>query len=242
MSTPITTRYVAHNVSRPVHDVSFAIDQLPPHSACGDVSLVLSRTQSRRQPTSECDAWRSVPAWLRTGHRRPRFRVALEAVPWSNERSQIAIRPDGWTCDVWSSTFCEAAHTVAAHLHRTLADMITAAEAAPPPGELSCRAHDVEFDDGDDIAVVKIAGDLHHETTDQLREEMIEPLDAAPSRVLVDLAGLRSVDNAGLASLVLVTRVAARERVGASLTLTSIPAPIRDSIEVSGYAELLHVA
>jgi anti-anti-sigma factor len=240
MPTPFTTMYVAHDVARPVHDVSLAIDRLPQRSTCDGVSLALGRTESRRQPTSACDPWRTVPASLRAGRRRPAFRVSLEALPWSSERSQIAIRPEGWTCAVWPSSFCDAAHAIAAHLSRTLADGIAAAAVAPPPGELSCRVHDVEFDDGD-ITVVKIAGDLHYKTSGQLREEMVEPLDT-DVRVLVDLADLRSVDSAGLATLVLVTHVAERERPDATLTLTAVPEPIRDTIEISGYADLLKVA
>jgi anti-anti-sigma factor len=91
------------------------------------------------------------------------------------------------------------------HLRSVVLDTIASAAPSAAPGEISGKVHDVEFDDGHNVALVKVAGDLHYHTSDELREEVTEPIGAGARRVLVDLAGVRSVDSAGLATLVYVT-------------------------------------
>jgi anti-anti-sigma factor len=242
MASPFTTMYVSRDVERPVHDVSLALEQLPHRTTCGGVSLALRSTETRRQPTSACDPWRAIPASLRIGRVRPAFRVSLEALPWSDTRSQLGLRPEGRSSRAWPSSFCDAAHTVLEHLRSVVLDTIASAAPSAAPGEISCKLHDVEFDDGHNVALVKVAGDLHYHTSDELREEVTEPIGAGARRVLVDLAGVRSVDSAGLATLVYVTHTATRERADTSLTLTAVPESIKDTIEDLGYAELLQVA
>src|SRR6478736_3645301 len=110
-------------------------------------------------------------------------------------------------------------------------ETIAAAAPSAAPGEISCRVQDVEFDDGQSVALVKVAGDLDYHTSEELRDEVTEPIDAGAQRVLVDLAGVRSVDSTGLATLVFVTHAATRERADTRLTLTAVPESIKDTIE-----------
>ena len=91
------------------------------------------------------------------------------------------------------------------------------------------------------VASVSVAGDLDYKNGEQLRDGMFEPLDAGAHHLRVDLTGLRSVDSAGLAVFVLLTHTAERQRPDATVTLTSVPAPIRETIDISGYGELLTV-
>lgn len=240
MTAPLTM-YVAHEVPRPVHDVSLALDQLAERTVCDGASLTLDGGDTR-EPTWPFDPWRSLPATLRVGRIRPPFRVRIEAVPWSETRSQIAVRPRGRACRVASASYFDAAHALAAHIGDIVLDSITSTAPTARPGELSCQIHDVDFDHGDGFALVKVAGDLYCETSGQLRDEVIEPIDAGKRRVLVDLAGLRSVDSAGLATLALVSQVARRAVSGTTLTVTALPQRIRDAIVFSGYAPLINVA
>jgi anti-anti-sigma factor len=179
---------------------------------------------------------------LRSGSFRPAFRASLEVLPWSDTRSQLGLRPEGRMCRARSTSFCEAAHATLARLTQMVVDMIASTAPSAAPGEISCQVHDVDFDDGQSVALVKVAGDLHYHTSDELRAEVVEPIGAGAQRVLVDLSGVRSVDSAGLATLVLVTQVAARQHADSALTLTAVPSRIKDTIEDLGYAELLKVA
>jgi len=242
MTSPFTTMYVSCDVERPVHDLSLALEQLPDRTTCDGVSLTIGRVETRRQPTSACDPWRAVPASLRAGRFRPAFRVSLEALPWSETRSQLGLRPEGRSVRAWPSSFCDAAHTMLEHLSSVVLETIAAAAPSAAPGEISCKVQDVEFDDGQSVALVKVAGDLDYHTSEELRDEVTEPIDAGAQRVLVDLAGVRSVDSTGLATLVFVTHAATRERADTRLTLTAVPESIKDTIEDLGYSELLQVA
>ena len=241
MTTPFATMYVSHDVERPIHDVSVALDRLPGRTVTPGASLHVDRIATR-PPTRACDAWRALPGTLRTGSLRPAFRVSLEAVPWSELRSQIGIRPEGRAWRAWPERFCAAAHTVGTRLAADVESAIASAAPIAPVGALACRVHDVRFERGARFALVKVSGDLHHDTSRQLRDELIRPIDAGADRVLVDLAGLRSVDDVGLATLAAATRVAERETSDSALTLTAVPGPIRDTIEDSPYAHLLAVA
>lgn len=234
MTTP-TTLYVARTVDRPVEALSLAMDQLSGELVRNDVSLQLGARRPTRPPACAIDPWRSIAARLRRG-RRPAFRVSVEVMAWSDDRSQLGVRPESRACSRRAESFCAAAHAAVDEI--VLALGITSL-LVPPLGELRYVVDDV--DARERVATVSVAGDLDYRNGEQLRDEMFEPFEAGAQHLRVDLAGLRSVDSAGLAVFVLLTHTAECQRPDATVTLTSVPAPIRETIEITGFGELLTV-
>jgi anti-anti-sigma factor len=107
---------------------------------------------------------------------------------------------------------------------------------SPPVGKLACRVEDLA-----DVTVLRLAGDLDYQTSNQLRDEVFELITPRMQDVRVDLAGLRSIDDVGIVSFVLVTRTAQRAAPHVKLTLVRVPQPVRASIDDSGLGELLAV-
>jgi stage II sporulation protein AA (anti-sigma F factor antagonist) len=162
--------------------------------------------------------------------------VSVEAMAWSDDRSELGIRPEARTCSWWATSFCEAAHAMV----DTLGAAVAAAPVlVPPPGELQYVVDDIDAHER--VATVSVAGDLDYKTGERLREEMFEPLDAGAQHLRVDLGGLRSVDTAGLAVFVLLIHTAECQQPDATVTLTSVPEPIRETIDITGFGELLTV-
>jgi anti-anti-sigma factor len=233
MTTP-TTLYVSRTVDRPADELSLALDELSRDVVADGVSLRLGAARPTRPPTSAADPWRSTPARLRR-RRLPAFRVSLEVTAWSDDRSQLGIRPEGRTCSWWATSFCDAAHAMVDHIGATLGT----SRVFVPLGELRYVVDGI--DRAGRVATVSIAGDLDYKTGEQLRDEMFEPFGAGADHLRVDLAGLRSVDSAGLAVFVLLTHTAECQRQNATVTLTSVPAPIREAIDITGFGALLTV-
>ena len=234
MTSP-TTLYVSRTVDQPVDELCSAMDRLPRDLACDGVALRLGAPRPTRPPTSAADPWRSVPARLRRG-RRPAFRVSVEAAAWSDDRSQLGLRPETRTCSWWAASFCEAAHAMIDEIGRALG---VSRAPVPPLGQLRYVVDGIDADER--VATVSVAGDLDYKTGEQLREEMFDPFDAGAQHLRVDLAGLRSVDSAGLAVFVLLTHTAECQQPDATVTLTSVPEPIRETIDITGFGDLLTV-
>src|SRR5262249_19091838 len=104
MTTP-TTLYVSRIVDVPADELWLALDHLPRAVVGAGVSLQLGAGRPPRPPTSAVDPWRSTPALLRR-RRRPAFRVSVEVTAWSDDRSQLGIRPEGRRCSWWVASFC----------------------------------------------------------------------------------------------------------------------------------------
>jgi anti-anti-sigma factor len=234
MTSP-TTLYVSRTLDRPADELALAMDQLSGEIVRNGVALRLGAGRPTRPPVSATDPWRSIPARLRC-RLRPAFAVSLEVMAWSDDRSQLGIRPESRRCSWWAESFCEAAH---AALDEIGFELGITRVLVPPLGE---RRYVVDAIDADErVATVSVAGDLDYKTGEQLRDEMFEPFDAGAQHLRVDLAGLRSVDSAGLAVFVLLTHTAECQRRDATVTLTSVPEPIRETIDVTGFGELLTV-
>src|SRR5262249_3816494 len=139
-------------------------------------------------------------------------------------------------CSWWVASFCDAAHAM---VDRIVTVLDVSPVLRPPPGELRYVVDDIDPDER--VATISVAGDLDYKTGEQLRDEMFEPFGAGAAHLRLALAGLRSVDSAGLAVFVLLTHTAECQRPNATVTLTSVPEPIRETIDITGFGELLTV-
>ena len=239
MTTSFFTLYVSRVVPLPVSHVAQAFDRLPTLISRGSRVLVLDRRSEARDTEYLAGPARCVRATLRPGGLRGSFRVAVEATPWSHDRTEIAIRPEEKRCSRHPARFCDAAHAVIDSLTAPLlTDVLREAKAAETPqhSRLGCMVRET-----DATTVVKLAGDLDHGTVAHLRDELAAPLATSPKHVRVDLADLRSVDDVGLAAFVLLTRTVERDCDGTSVIFASPPEPIRQVIERSGLSELISV-
>ena len=239
MGTSFSTLYVSRTVPLPVSHVAQAFDRLPATISQGSRVLVLDRRSELGDSGAPGNPWRCVRGVLHPGRLRPAFPVEVEAAPWSQHRTEIAIRPNGRRCLRHPTSFCDAAQVVIDHLAGPLLiELLRAAEPVniPEQGRLGCMVNET-----DAVTIVKLAGDLDQGTVAHLRDELSAPMDAGPKHVRVDLAELRSLDRVGLAAFVLLTRRVERGTQDTSVTFASPSDPIRRVIEDSGFAELLSV-
>ncbi|GIJ50700.1 hypothetical protein Val02_75860 [Virgisporangium aliadipatigenens] len=89
-------------------------------------------------------------------------------------------------------------------------------------------------------AVVEIAasGDVDMSTSPQLREAIVEALDAhRPQRVTVDLADVAFVDSSGLSALMYCRNIA--ERDGITLRVTAAQPLVRRVFMITGLVDVL---
>src|SRR5262245_27634113 len=136
-----------------------ACDRLDDRLDAGRAVLVLDADVTPRLPRWSGDVTRSIPAILRSTWWRPTFTVAVDATPWSQTRSELAIRPLSSNCQRHAAAYAVAAHALADHLCAVLTEMLEADPATREPAEPGCLV--VERDH---ITLVRLAGDLTHDT------------------------------------------------------------------------------
>ena len=228
--------YVSRSIAAPISEVVLSLDQIPDRVHHEGVALTLDRSpQMPRRGSS--DAWRSVAGRMRAARWPTTFGVTVETTPWSDARCELGIRPESRNCTRRETTYCRAAHAIADELRALVLGRVQAsAPVVAAAGELVCQIDDLR-----DLTLVRVAGDLDHTNIRTLRDRVSWLIAAGTSRVRVDLAGLRSIDDAGIAAFVLVTRAVERATPHASLKLSRVPGPIRADIDRSGLAELLAV-
>jgi anti-anti-sigma factor len=89
--------------------------------------------------------------------------------------------------------------------------------------------------DSSGAPVVAVSGELDISNVGELEEVIISVAEAAPERLVFDLARLRFIDSAGLAVLLRATRAAAEVRL-------RDPSPaVRRLVELTGLADVLSV-
>jgi anti-anti-sigma factor len=91
---------------------------------------------------------------------------------------------------------------------------------------------EIEFDTYDDVAVIRLSGDLNGASADALRDSVYTVLGRRKRQVLLNLAGVAGVDAAGLGALARIHRMTTV--VGAAITLTGVSPRVRELLDVVG--------
>lgn len=80
--------------------------------------------------------------------------------------------------------------------------------------------------------LVEVAGEIDRNTSDRLRQTLMEAVSGHPTEVVVDLAGVRTCDSTGLAALIAARSAA--QRAGVRLRVTRPAERIRPSLAMAG--------
>lgn len=95
-------------------------------------------------------------------------------------------------------------------------------------------------DRSDTAASARLSGDLDIVTSDDVKRELVELIDAGHRELSLDLADIGFVDSSGLGVLVAVHRHA--EAQGGSFVVRSTPPQVRRLFEITRLGDLLTVA
>jgi anti-sigma B factor antagonist len=90
-----------------------------------------------------------------------------------------------------------------------------------------------------DAVVLAVSGELDVASAPMLRAHVRFALGGRPARLVLDLAGLRFCDAAGLSVLAMAQNAATRD--GASLALAAVPRPVSRLLEMTGMDRTLDV-
>jgi len=90
-----------------------------------------------------------------------------------------------------------------------------------------------------DMAVVEVSGELDLHSSSDLANAISQALDASPSEIGIDAAGLSFADSAGLRALLLARNDA--EARGVPLRLVKVSDPLGRLLEMTGLREILGV-
>jgi anti-sigma B factor antagonist len=88
-----------------------------------------------------------------------------------------------------------------------------------------------------DSVVLAVSGELDVASAPMLRAQIKFALGGRPARLVLDLAGLRFCDAAGLSALVMARKAATRD--GASLALAAVPRPVTRLLKITGMNRML---
>jgi anti-sigma B factor antagonist len=93
---------------------------------------------------------------------------------------------------------------------------------------------ELESRTSDGAATIVVRGEIDMATAPQLRERMMEVVDAGVTSISVDCRGLEFLDSSGIGVL-----IAVRKRLGDDgvLTLEAPPAHVRKVLELTGVTE-----
>ena len=91
---------------------------------------------------------------------------------------------------------------------------------------------EIEFDTFDDVAVIRLSGDLHGSSADAVRDSVYAVLARGKRKVLLNLADIAGLDAAGLGTLARVHRMTTI--VGAVITLTGVSPRVRELLDLVG--------
>jgi anti-sigma B factor antagonist len=90
-----------------------------------------------------------------------------------------------------------------------------------------------------DAAILAVSGELDVASAPMLRAYVGFALDRRPARLILDLAGLRFCDAAGLSVLAMARSAATRE--GVSLALAAVPRLVTRLLKMTGMNRILDV-
>ena len=90
-----------------------------------------------------------------------------------------------------------------------------------------------------DTVVLAVSGELDVASAPVLRVHIRFALDSGPDRLVLDLAGLRFCDAAGLSALAMARNAATRD--GISLALAAVPRPVARLLKITGMNRILDV-
>jgi anti-anti-sigma factor len=93
--------------------------------------------------------------------------------------------------------------------------------------------------DDDGYAHVAISGDLDLTTAAALADQLAKLADLRPTRLVIDMSGVTFLD---CASARLLAGASAFLPPGRQLVLTSVRPPVRRLLELTGLAEVVHIA
>lgn len=79
--------------------------------------------------------------------------------------------------------------------------------------------------------IASVAGDVDMHRSTAFQQSLMELFDLAPSRIVLDLAGVRYIDSSGLASMI---KLLSRVRMdGIDLRLCNLTKPVRSMLEIT---------
>ena len=90
-----------------------------------------------------------------------------------------------------------------------------------------------------ETVVLAVSGELDVASAPMLRAHVRFALGGRPARLVIDLAGLRFCDAAGLSVLAMAQNAATRD--GASLALAAVPRPVTRLLRMTGMNRILDV-
>jgi anti-sigma B factor antagonist len=90
-----------------------------------------------------------------------------------------------------------------------------------------------------DVIVLAISGELDAASAPMLRAHVGFALGRRPAHLILDLAGLRFCDAAGLSVFAMARNAATRD--GASLALAAVPRPVTRLLKMTGMDRVLEV-
>jgi anti-anti-sigma factor len=90
-----------------------------------------------------------------------------------------------------------------------------------------------------DTVVLAVSGELDVASTPMLRSHIEFALGRKPVRLVIDLAGLRFCDAAGLSVLAMASNATTRD--GVSLALAAVPRPVTRLLKLTGMNRILDV-
>jgi anti-anti-sigma factor len=88
-----------------------------------------------------------------------------------------------------------------------------------------------------DTVVLAVSGELDVASAPMLRAHVRFALGGRPARLVLDLAGLRFCDAAGLSVLAMARNATTRD--GISLALAAVPRPVRRLLKMTGMNRIL---
>jgi anti-anti-sigma factor len=92
----------------------------------------------------------------------------------------------------------------------------------------------------DDVAVIRISGDLSCVSFDLLRRDASSLLARSPHDVVINLANVTRIDAVGIGTLAYVHRMAAI--AGAAVTLTNLTPRVRLLLDVAGLSTCINIS
>jgi anti-sigma B factor antagonist len=98
----------------------------------------------------------------------------------------------------------------------------------------------IDIEDTEAGATLKLAGELDGATADAVVAEFAKALGAGVRAVSLDLAGIDFIDSAGLRAIILIQQRAAEQDV--ALAVIPPPAPLLELLEITGLTERLGLA